>query len=159
MAFNKYKKNSQTNQENVFRLRDEFAIPRVVTDLHIKIQPYLNKALIAAYNVDEEVENENRANIAYYFGSLVTTTMALPSIKGGWEKKYAEIKDQWATKNPSMKNLREFALRISRYAKDHIKTSELFSMYLAYAEVLSEAGLLEAYDRRESLEELWENGF
>jgi hypothetical protein len=149
MAYQSWKKKTPENAEsNVFRLRDELAIPRQVTDYHLKIQPYLSLALLSAYNGNNELANENRYKLAYYFLSQVTTTIMLPDVRILWE-----------AKNPEDKDIKKFILSIASYAKDHTRTSQLLDMYLSYADILSEAGLLEAYNRRQSAEEAWEDGF
>lgn len=140
--------NRQKSQDYIFRLKELYAIPRQVTEYHLKIQPYLVNAMIAAYNMNEEAEGVNRAKIAEYFGMIVSTTICLANVKEIWEEKHKDNKD-----------LIEFTKKIAAYAQKKIRTSEIFHMYQDYAEVLNEAGLLEAYDRRESLEDSWNSGF
>lgn len=150
-GFKKYNNKSSGDQPGgqdfIFRLRDEYAIPRAVTDWYLKLSPYISMALRSAFVGDQETENEHRMKFSYYFSNIVISTIMLAGVKPLFEKKFPEL------------SIRNFILKINAYAKSETKSSEMLDMFLAYTEILTEAGLLEAYDRKESLQNQWEGGF
>jgi len=132
-----------SDESFIVQMKDMRMVSRNIAHYYLITAPYLARAGQLCYSGNDvelkQLENQNRSKVIEYFSTLVIMSFQLPKVQELIEKEEYKFKDGV-----------DLLTKLWTVDQTGITSSEIVKWWFDYSKVLVAAGLVQAYDMRDT---------